>query len=188
MRREPEQKPGASEQVVGTPPEFIDAVEHRFGPIGLDLAALSSNRVRRVPWYGPGSPDWEDAFAAPSWKAPGGLLSWLNPGFEDIERWAARAKIEGEAGALIAMLVPLSSSNWARDYVHGHAMVEGLNPRLRFVGHKSLYPKDLMLVLYGPGYEVGFGVWQWKAPRVRRVGGRKIWTRGTPAPIEQATK
>jgi len=173
---EPEQKPGASEQVVGTPPEFIDAVERRFGPISLDVAALSSNRVRRVSWYGPGSTVCEDAFRAPSWWAPGGLLSWLNPGFEDIERWAARAKIEGEAGARIAMLVPLSSSNWARDHVHGHAQVEALNPRLRFVGHKSLYPKDLMLVLYGPEFQVGFNVWTWKV--------RKIRTRAKRGPVD----
>jgi hypothetical protein len=159
---EPEQKPGKSEQIVGTPPEFIDAVEHRFGSIGFDLAALSSNRVRQVGWYGPGSPICADAFAAKTWKSPVGGISWLNPGFGDIARWAARAKAEGEAGARIALLVPLSSSNWARDYVHGHAQVEALNPRLKFVGHAIGFPKDLMLVLHGPGFTPGFNVWQWK--------------------------
>jgi hypothetical protein len=171
------QKPGKSEQVVGTPTEFIDAVEHRFGPILLDVAALSSNRVRQVRWFGPGSSYGEDAFAAPSWKAVLGGISWLNPGFDDIARWVARAKAEGEAGARIALLVPLSSSNWAAEFVHGHAQVEALNPRLRFVGHTQVFPKDLMLALYGPGFAVGFHVWQWKPSRVRGVP--KIRTRGS---------
>lgn len=158
---EPAQKPGQSEQTVGTPPEFIDAVERRFGPITFDLAATKTNRVRQVPWYGPGSPDGENALVKPWNQLPSGLL-WLNPPFEDIAPWARKCRMMGEHGARIAFLVPLSSGNWARDHVHGHGQVEALNPRLRFIGHKSLYPKDLMLVLHGPGFTVGFNVWRWK--------------------------
>ncbi|MES1164173.1 MAG: DNA N-6-adenine-methyltransferase [Verrucomicrobiota bacterium] len=157
---EPTQKPGQSEQIVGTPPQFIDAVERQFGPITWDLAALSSNRVRQVGWFGPGSPDGEDALVQP-WHNHTRGLQWLNPGFGKIGQWAAKCREEGAKGASIAMLVPLSSSNWARDYVHGRALVLGLNPRLKFIGHRIVFPKDLMLCLYGPGFTPGFTIWQW---------------------------
>jgi hypothetical protein len=52
-------------------------------------------------------------------------------------------------------------TNWWNDYVHGHAMVIGLRPRIKFVGAAQGYPKDLSLSIYAPGM-VGYGTWRWK--------------------------
>lgn len=153
-----------SEQIVGTPPEFVAAIERRFGPIAWDLAALASNRVRQVPWYGPGSPHGENALdPLTCWHADlNGGLGFLNPGFANAGKWAERCASESRCGARVALLTPLSSDNWARDFVHGHAQVEGLNPRVKFVGHKTAFPKCLMLSMYGPGFAIGFEIWRWK--------------------------
>ncbi len=154
---EPKQKPGKSEQTVCTPDDFLAAFKLRFGPITWDLAATPENSVAGMAFhYGPESIHGEDAFEQ-CWEHRTGNL-WLNPPFGDIAPWAAKAF---GSGALVNLLVPLSSANWARDWVWGNAMVYPLNPRLVFKGHAASYPKDMMLVRYGTG-EVGCSLWRWK--------------------------
>lgn len=160
----PAQKPGLSEQAVGTPRVFLDAVEMRFGPITIDLAANADNSVCAF-WLGPGSSLAEDSLAL-DWSGlgwGGSGLYWLNPPYEDIAPWARKAAIEGALGATIAMLVPASiGSNWFRHDVYGQALVIPLSPRLKFVGHTKPYPKDLMLCIYGPWIWPGFAApWRW---------------------------
>lgn len=155
--------PPQSNQHWGTPPEFLRAVERRFGKIGLDLAAKEDNHVAPV-WFGPGSPvDREDALVAvwDDWVDER-ELRWLNPPFENIEHWAARcSSIRWRCP--IAMLVPASiGTEWFRACVHGSALVLGLGPRMTFVGAEDPYPKDLMLCLWGPFVAPGFDVWRWK--------------------------
>lgn len=161
----PKQKPGRSVQEVGTPYEFLAAVQNRFGAIVWDLAADASNHVVDD-WSGPGSVKQPDSLAGAWWALPPGLL-WLNPPYANIADWAAkcaRARAEGHGNSKthrIALLVPASvGTNWFADHVAEKALVLFLRPRLTFVGHRDPYPKDLMLAVYGerPGYEC----WRWR--------------------------
>jgi len=158
----PKQKPGKSEQVVGTPREFLDAVVRRFGPIGHDLAATRENSV--IPsdgddHFGPGSRLATDSLLA-DWTALSSDLLWLNPPFRKIGPWAKKCALHRDEK--IALLVPLSTSSWAVNYVFPFARVLGLFPRLVFEGHETSYPKDAMLAIYGSGWAPGFEVWKWK--------------------------
>lgn len=157
-RTMPVQKPGRSVQEVGTPLDFLDAVQNRFGEITTDLAANGTNAVA-TPWYGPDS-DWaEDSLTQPWHNRPG--LLWLNPPYADIGTWAEKCKYESRRGAVIALLIPAAvGTNYWRNHIHDEAQVHFLSPRLTFVGHTQSYPKDLALCMYGliPGYEC----WRWK--------------------------
>ncbi len=150
----PVQKPSVSEQSVGTPWEFIRAVEARFCKIGIDLAASFENRKAQV------FIDEESDSLSVDWSAASGD-AWLNPPFRNIGPWAAKCASNRNPDHLIFMLTPASiSSNWFRDHVHGHARVFALNPRMKFEGHKDVFPKDLILSVYG--FDPGFEVWRWK--------------------------
>lgn len=161
----PPPAPPTNNQHWGTPREFLDAVERRFGKIGLDLAAKAENHVAPV-WFGPGSPvEIEDALNPSSnwsdWVDPR-ELRWLNPPFEDIEPWAAWCS-SFRTLTTIAMLTPASiGTEWFRNHVHGRALVLGLSPRMAFVGCPDPFPKDLMLSVYGPLVAPGFDCWRWK--------------------------
>ena len=149
-----------SKQDYATPPEFIAAVEKRFGRISLDLAAHAGN-TKAARWYGPGG-EREDSFRE-KWADPalsGGGLLWLNPPFSDIGPWAAKCAAESQRGARVAFLVPASvGSGWFRDHVARHAAVNLLNDRICFDG-KNVFPKDCMLALYGE--TPGMCIWGWK--------------------------
>jgi len=155
-----------SEQVVGTPRELLNAVESRFGKLDFDIAATPENCV--VPRYmgdlthffGPGSARAADALAE-DWSVLDGNL-WLNPPFADIKPWARKCAetTTGPTTRRIFFLVPLTTANWACDYVHGKALVLGLAPRVKFTNHKTAFPKDLMLAVYGESPK--FETWKWK--------------------------
>lgn len=151
---------GDSVQEVGTQPEFLRAVERRFGVICFDLAANTSNAVFGDLFYGPGSTIAEDALTQ-DWHRWAGLL-WLNPPYDNIKAFAAKCKVEASKGATIAMLIPASvATNWFAEEIHGRAFVLPVRPRLTFVGHTAPYPKDLMLCVYGLA-EPGFEPWRWR--------------------------
>jgi len=158
-RAMPVQKPGRSVQEVGTPKEFLAAVQLRFGRIGLDLAANKDNAVCAV-WFGPGHhlPGCEDSLSR-NWSMYCGLL-WLNPPYADIGKWAKKCASYDGTGTKIAMLIPAAiGTNYFREYIHGKALVLALSPRLTFVGHNTVYPKDLILAVYG--VKPGFECWRW---------------------------
>ncbi len=148
-----------SEQVVGTPRDFLDAVEARFGALEFDLAATADNSVCGCAHYGPGSSLAKDSLAE-RWDVLIGNL-WLNPEYNDIGPWVRKAS-ETTTGRdrRIHVLVPLTTAAWARDYVWGKARVFGLAPRLKFTGHSASFPRDLMLAVYGE--PVGFEIWNWR--------------------------
>ena len=163
-RQVPVQKPGKSEQSVGTPIDFLDAVRRRFGTIVRDLAADIDNAVtpRCITVAG-------NSLVQP-WAEddPTGLL-WLNPPFSDIRPWARKCAVESKMRhGLIVMLTPGGvSTNWFHDHVAPNAYVLDLNPRLRFIGHDQDYPKDLILSVFGYGL-VGRAQWQWKERKAKR--------------------
>jgi phage N-6-adenine-methyltransferase len=151
-----------SEQIVCTPPEFLDAVARRFGRPTWDLAATRENSVS--------GPDrcFTEADDGLAQKWPGGLC-WLNPPFGGIEKWAAKCAEERERGVKILLLVPASiGSCWFRDHIQGKALVVPLAGRVKFVGHATGFPKDLMLCVYGFGVTGFAEQWEWRPPRKKR--------------------
>lgn len=152
----PTQKPGRSRQDYATPPEFLAAVRSRLGiaEFAVDLAASKDNAV---------CPEFYDASADAlerPWVFNG--WCWLNPPFARIEPWVKRAYRQSRAGARVAMLLPAGvGSNWWAKWVHGKAFVLLLNGRITFVGETTPYPKDCVLLLYGPDVAPGYDVWQW---------------------------
>lgn len=160
-RAMPVQKPGRSVQDVGTPRDFLDAVEKRFGKLSFDLAANADNHVA-TDYFGPGSPLGEDAFKEVWHKLWPGLL-WLNPPFENIKDWAMRAAAESGFGAHVLMLIPaVVGTNYFREWIWPFARVYALSPRLTFVGHTQSYPKDLILAEFGVDVLPGFECWRWR--------------------------
>ena len=158
---------GNSEQSVGTPRDFLDAVEKRFGTIGWDLAATYENKVAsgdenffglnhwRLGYRDAIEADWFD-LKFRHW------VRWLNPPFGNISPWAEKCAECQWLNVWTLFLVPYSAgSNWWRDYVRGKAMVFALQPRLKFIGHTQSYPKDLALCAYGFGVN-GEDNWRWK--------------------------
>lgn len=153
----PKQQPGKSKQDYETPPEFIAAVERRFGRLHVDLAARADNAKAAIfvpPERDSLSLNWAREFA--------GRRCWLNPEFADIAPWAAKCAASASAGLHIVMLTPASiGANWFAEHVHGKAIVLGLSPRITFVGAADPYPKDCMLSVFGLGV-AGFDVWRWQ--------------------------
>lgn len=158
MSNMPVQKPGKSEQVVCTPPEFLEAVKERLGikEFAWDLAASEENKVAPL-FYSE-----KDNAIIRSWDK--GDWCWCNPPYANLAHWTHKASVEsGAFGAYVAMLVPASTgANWWAEYVNNKAYVTYLNGRITFVGHDSPYPKDLALLLYAPFLRGGSCIWRWK--------------------------
>lgn len=157
----PAQKPGRSEQAVGTPPKFLAAVRQRLRihDFAVDLAADHTNFVVE-PYY----TKEVDSLTQP-WHLHRGWC-WLNPEFADIAPWAAKCWAESRLGAHIALLVPAATgAAWWVDSVLGKGYVTYLQGRITFVGHTIGYPKDLALVLYAPYLAGGGCSWRWAPPQ-----------------------
>lgn len=172
MSKMPAQKPGKSEQSVRTPEDFLEAVRNRFdiNQFDFDLAAGWDNSV--VPSIYEEQDgvlsvtkfhyDIEDNSLEQPW-ALGLGWNWCNPPYADITPWAKKAWDERNLGAHTIMLVPASvGARWWRDYVKGKAYITFLQNRIKFVGHKSPFPKDLALLVYAPFLEGGSTYWRWK--------------------------
>lgn len=160
-RKMPPQKPGKSVQSVGTPINFLDAVRYRLRIVdfAIDLAADKHNRVVK-PFY-----SVEDDALVQPWHQVCGLgkgWAWLNPEFGAIYPWAEKCWEESQLGAQVAMLVPAAvGSHWWADFVRGHGYATFLQNRIQFIGHPTLYPKDLALILYAPFIAGGDTTWRW---------------------------
>ena len=150
-----------SAQDIGTPPEFIDAVERRFGKIVLDLAANATNAIC-PDYYGPGGIE-ENSLDA-RWylgrkTKPG--VNWLNCPFGNVAQWAEKCAVHRDCPQWTLLLVPASvGSQWFSKHCLGQAHVMALRQRITFVGQTQPYPRDLMLCAYG--FSVfGFESWSW---------------------------
>ena len=165
MSPTPKQKPGLSKQDYSTPDDFIQAVKTRLGidEFAWDFAADAENSKAGDHYWG----ESINSIMVPTefWVADCGAgWGWLNPPFSNIKYWAEHCWEASKLGARIAFLVPASvGSNWFRDFVFGKAEILFLNGRLAFISDKPkwLYPKDLMLVLYGRPPSID--IWSWKS-------------------------
>jgi phage N-6-adenine-methyltransferase len=151
---------GKSKQDVGTPWEFVRAVEAKWGPMVGDLACTTKNKKAPKGFF---FDEGEDALAE-DWalRFPTGNL-WLNPPFGDIGPWAERCAYHGSRrDGLIFLLTPASiGTDWFAEHVFGNALVLGVRPRLTFEGSVDPYPKDLCLSIFGRATG-GFALWRWK--------------------------
>jgi hypothetical protein len=140
----PAQRPHDSVQYVQTPPEFLAAVQRRFGSIHVDAAAAAPN-VCPV-WFGPGSSVAADGLAI-EW--PRRALVWINPPFRYCGLWAQKCAREAQRGVTSLLLTPLSLETRWFEAVESAVHCLVLRPRLKFVGHKNVFPKGLMLSAFG---------------------------------------
>jgi hypothetical protein len=158
---------GSSDQDIGTPRDFLYAVEKRFGNIEFDLAATSENVViqdqeRKSRFFGPGSPYCESSLYVNWANMSDYRVLWLNPPFARIAPFAQKCAEQRNRKGWILMLVPGSiGTNWWCESVRDKAMIYALQPRIKFVGAKDAYPKDLALCAYGYGVR-GETSWRWK--------------------------
>jgi phage N-6-adenine-methyltransferase len=144
----PVQKPGRSEQDVGTPVWLLRLVERSFGKISLDPAA--SHRYHACERY---CTKDIDGLEQPWHGLLPGTIVWVNPPYTKIRPWVKKAEETAYFWSqVVAMLVPAAvGSNWWAAHVHQKAAVYFLRPRLKFIGHDQGYPKDLALLVYGAG-------------------------------------
>ena len=157
----PKQKPHRSEQSVGTPWEFIEAVERRWGKLTIDLAADAINA--KAPLF---ITEAQDSLGdGVFWAVEGN--SWLNPPFANIGPWAKKCREQQQTlgpAFGIFLLVPASvGSHWYWDHLAPFADVYALSPRLTFEGHTSAYPKDLVLAHYTRHAGGAFKHWEWRS-------------------------
>ena len=155
-------KDDKKKQAAGTPWEFIAALGERFGtPVDFDLAALKVN-AKADSFFSPEDDslkqDWRDL------RTSGGKrvkLAYLNPPYADIDPWAAKLVECRWLKRWTVALWPASfSCRWWNDRLVGKVQIDAI-PRMKFIGQKDLYPKDLAIAIAGFGV-VGSGFWDWR--------------------------
>ncbi len=156
--------PSVSKQDYGTPRNFLDAVELRFGPISIDLAASRVNAV--VPHFFTA----DDNSLSVEWAELGECLLWLNPPFKQCAKFAEKCAKEASRGAHILFLAPASvGCNWFWSHC-ARFNVMALSPRLVFdgtpldpkTGKAQPFMKDLMLVEFNANPKQEFNRWRWR--------------------------
>lgn len=153
-------RPRAKQQgSVETPPDLFAALSSRFD-YSWDLAAEDHNS--KCEFYFSKEEDslkqdWVNVCpSAMGW-------GWLNPEFGFMKPWAAKCAEEMQRGAQVTMLAQASvGSRWYRDHVQGFAQVWNLHPRVQFVGHPIVFPKDLILCVYKYGIDPCVRSFNWK--------------------------
>lgn len=132
---EPKQTPGKSRQDYGTPWTLIRAIEKRWGPLTIDLAARADNA--KAPLFI--SPE-EDSLQQDWGERIRSGQGWLNPEFGDIAPWVGKCadwlcRPKPALQGSIFTLTPASiGSEWFADHCEGKAKVVGLRPRICFEG------------------------------------------------------
>jgi hypothetical protein len=92
----------------------------------------------------------------------GDITPWARKASEELARAHADHARRNPHHWRVLLLTPAAvSTEWFSDYVHGHALVMPLSPRVTFVGHEHAFPKDLSLSIYGEA--PGFAPWRWKS-------------------------
>jgi len=155
-------------QVVMTPPDFMEAVKRKFGRVYFDLAASPEN-TQADKFYTEKddglSQSWHQIDTAHVSTTP---WLWLNPPFRYNREWSAKCREESELGAKILLLTTASvGAEWFAQNVFGIANVYLLKGRLKFVGHKDPYPKDLMLAVFNKELlKPTIQVWDWRSNEI----------------------
>jgi len=155
-----------SNQNVETPADLIAAIEERFGPLTLDLAADGKNH-KAPNWLGPGG-RFEDSLSAEAdWtrllmSAWGGGNGWLNNPYTNTPEWVkkcwATIAEPGAYGFRILQLIPAAvCTNYFVDFVNEYAYRIELTPR-PFLTEA----RDCVLIVWTPEQLVGRETWKWR--------------------------
>lgn len=159
---------------IWTPWSFMRAVEHKFGPIAIDLAASGPQSAKAARWITPE----EDSLKQDWTTMLDGGLGWDNCPYSNIAPWAKYHQRQWERGAQTLLLVPASvGSNWYWSYVDPYAEVYNVGRMVfdncfsRKTGQliTTVYPKDLILChydtvrMYDEDYPRRMQRWDWKA-------------------------
>jgi phage N-6-adenine-methyltransferase len=178
----PRQKPGRSRQCYVTPPEFIRAVEARFGVLDFDLAATLKNRITpgcftkrqdalKHLWICKTWPHLsnEGFLRSPKWRF------WLNPPYGHLSPWFRKCVKEQSrltTGSFIVLVPASVGSDWFRKYVWNKASVYFLDGRICFIPNEP-YPKDLMVCIYRNVRRVlTVNIWEWQKDRIYKQENR----------------
>lgn len=160
-------KRGQSSGDIWTPRVFINAVERKFGPLAWDLAASAENA--KAPRFFTSE---QDALKQ-NWVERCHGLSWLNPPYGNIARWAGKCAWESTQGWTGLLLVPASvGANWFWEGVWPYATVYSVG-RMAFDNCfdkegrlvTTPYPKDLILAHYAKRNQLMNGTlqrWEWR--------------------------
>ncbi len=139
----PTQGTDLKQGVYRTDPAFMAVIKAKYRIIG-DLAASTDNAqayLYLTEAEDSLSVDWKEYYEICVNSEGDGWL-WLNPPYDNIDKWAAKCVHAQAQGVKILFLVPASvGSNWYRQYVEDFACVDLLNGRLVF---DFLYPEDYM--------------------------------------------
>jgi hypothetical protein len=149
-----------------TSPEFLAAVQDRFGTIDFDLCCTRTNAVAPYGYFHP-----EFDALAQDWRDLSGMVCYANPPFAGSRLFAEKAAtaLKSAVPPTVLLLVPASvDSNWYRDFVHERALVLPLSPRITFVDQPAPINRPLMLCVYGANILPGFAPWQWKQPKNKK--------------------
>jgi DNA N-6-adenine-methyltransferase (Dam). len=98
----PSIKRGESSGDIWTPWEFIRAVEHKFGPIAIDLAASGPQSAKAARWITPE----EDSLRQDWTTLLNGGLGWDNYPYSNITPWARYHELLLEDGVGIDFWFP----------------------------------------------------------------------------------
>lgn len=160
-----------SAQDLGTPWEFIRALEKKFGKLTWDLACTLENKKApyglHYPEYDAFENSWHDLTSirqpVADYAGIDRKLLYLNPPFDPITPWVQKCAVEVQLGAEILLLAQASiDSNWFWNYVQPFATVYAID-RIKFEGEKHVYPKPLMLCHYCANPSPVLQRWRWKA-------------------------
>lgn len=153
-----------SKQDHPTPWSFISAVENRFAPIAIDLAATKRNSKAGKNFISPKQNSLKQDWTA---LLKGGF-GYLNPPFDPIGPWADKVIEEAIKGARFGMLTQASiDAKWFWK-IFPYCTTYALRSRVTFVGSKQPFPKPLIFSSFNcvrigaePGPSGRLHEWDW---------------------------
>jgi phage N-6-adenine-methyltransferase len=174
---QPSQGQDLQEGVYRTPMNLLTPINRRW-PLTFDLAANVQNcAITRLHGSARHFTEVENALER-DWayvtKMAGGLC-WLNPPYDDIGKWTAKAEAEAKRGWRGVMLIPSATgARWLVDYCLGAKIVfligrpvfefinamDHKNPAKRGQPNTDPYGKDLLLAVFDGTRGVEW--WDWR--------------------------
>ena len=122
-----------------TPQNLFDELNAEFG-FSIDVCAQAHN-TKCDRFFSP-----EDDGLSRSWA---GEVCWCNPPYSEIPRWTQKAIDESQKGAVVVMLLPVSTdTKWFHDTVLDRCEIRWLKGRIKFEGQKFTAPFASMLAVY----------------------------------------